>query len=695
MSIRAAFWLTKFPQFQFLHQGTFLYNFAAPSLLCNYYHNVATVTTALSSIVNPKLSISTTPSQPRPPKSAYNNLDDALVSFNRMLKSRSIPSIYSINKLLGSIVKLGHYQTVLSLIKQLHLQGVLVDAYTINIGINCYCHLNRVDFGFSLLGSLFKGGYEPNVVTFTALIKGLFAQDKFSEAKNLLVKLVTDKQIELDAVTYGTVINGLCKSGNTKIAMELLRSIETLNFEADKMLCCYNMIIDSLCKDRMISNAKNLLVEMTKKGISPSVITYTSLIHGLCNFGQWKEVTELLWEMVDRNVSPNAHTFSIVVDALCKEGRVREAEDVLDVMIHRGEVPEIVTYNALMDGYCLQGQMEEAQKVFDSMVNGGLEPNIISYNTLINGYCKKRRIDEALHLFKDVSRKRLNYNIVTYNSILHGLFENGKFDVAQEVFNEMLAEGRSPDAVTYNIVLNCMCKNRQFTEAFSFFRSMQNSELYINIASYNILIDAACKDGKLEIAKELLNELLSNGLQPDARTYNAIINGLCEEGSLNEAKELLMRMEDNDCLPTDVTYNVIVRGFLKKNQTYEAMALLDKMRRSGFSADNSTIEMLVNHELRLGLSKKGADQKASNADKSSSVSEASSSAKGKLPGDKEGGSMQITNLAESVKVSGQTNGPRAIDIACYDYPNYDKDFKDEEEPMKDIHRVSQLQGSTL
>ncbi|KAM7462402.1 LOW QUALITY PROTEIN: hypothetical protein LguiA_030523 [Lonicera macranthoides] len=280
---------------------------------------------------------------------------------------------------------------------------------------------------------------------------GLFAQYKHSEAKKLLIKLVTEKQMKPDAVTYGTVINGLCKSGNTKIAIELLRSMETLNFEADTMIVFeadtmvywYNMIIDSLCKDRMISDAMNLLVKMTEKGISLNVVTYTSfflfldkkhtytsLIHGLCNFGQWKEVTRLLREMVHQNVPPNAHTFNIVVDALCKEGRVREAEDVLDVMIQRGEVLDIVTYSALMDGYCLQCQMEEARKVFDAMVNGGLEPDIISYNTLINGYCKKRRIDEALHLFKNVSRKRLNYNIVTYYTILHGLSEDGKFDVA-------------------------------------------------------------------------------------------------------------------------------------------------------------------------------------------------------------------------------------------------------------------------
>ncbi|KAM7462446.1 hypothetical protein LguiA_030567 [Lonicera macranthoides] len=285
MSIGAVLAFTKFPQF--CPQGSFLYNFAA------FIHHSPSLLRVCNNVANPNRSISTTQSQRKPPKSASNNLQDSLVSFNRLLKSRATHSIIPINRVLGSIVKMGHYNTVLSLIKQVQLHGVPVDAYTISIGINCYCHLNRVTFGFSLLGSLFKRGYEPDVVIFTTLIKGLFSQDKFSEAKKLLKRLVTEKQIEPDAVTYGTVINGLCKSGNTKIAIEFLRSMETLKFEANTMVYCYSMIIDSLCKDRMIIDAKNLLVEMTKKGISPDVVTYSSLIHGLCNFGQWKEVTEL------------------------------------------------------------------------------------------------------------------------------------------------------------------------------------------------------------------------------------------------------------------------------------------------------------------------------------------------------------------------------------------------------------------
>ncbi|KAM7462385.1 hypothetical protein LguiA_030506 [Lonicera macranthoides] len=251
---------------------------------------------------------------------------------------------------------MGHYQTGLSLIKQLHLQGVPVDAYTINIGINCYCHLNRVDFGFILLGSLFKRGYEPNVVTFNTLMKGLFTEDKHSEAKNLFTKLVRKKQIEPDIVTYGTVINGLCKSGKTKIAIELLRSMETLNFEAD--VYCYSMIIDSLCKDRMISDAKNLLVEMTKKGISP-------------NDGKLEIAKELLNELFSNGLQPNARTYNAIINGLCQEGSLDEAKELLMRMEDSGCFPTEVTYNVIVRGFLKKKQTYKAMALLEKMRESG------------------------------------------------------------------------------------------------------------------------------------------------------------------------------------------------------------------------------------------------------------------------------------------------------------------------------------
>ncbi|GMP77328.1 hypothetical protein CsSME_00033630 [Camellia sinensis var. sinensis] len=173
---------------------------------------------------------STSPTSPPPPlpaavavipkqrcNSGPNDLQSALISFNRMLQMRPLPPISQFNKALGPITKMGRYAIALSLIlnKLQQCQGIQVDLYTFNIAINCYCRLNQVHFGFSLLGSLFKRGFTPDATTFNTLINGLILEDKTPEAVELFKKLITTREIEPDLVMYGTVVNGLCRTGNT------------------------------------------------------------------------------------------------------------------------------------------------------------------------------------------------------------------------------------------------------------------------------------------------------------------------------------------------------------------------------------------------------------------------------------------------------------------------------------------------
>ncbi|XP_020969604.1 putative pentatricopeptide repeat-containing protein At1g12700, mitochondrial isoform X2 [Arachis ipaensis] len=128
-----------------------------------------------------------------------------------------------------------------------------------------------------------------------------------------------------DAHTIGTIINGLCKMGNTPAAIAILRKTETRNCKPSVDVAGYNAIVDSLCKDGLVSEALSLFSEMTTKGIQPSTITYNCLIQGLCTFSRWQEAASLLSERKQKGIMPDTHTFTILMDALCKEGKISSA----------------------------------------------------------------------------------------------------------------------------------------------------------------------------------------------------------------------------------------------------------------------------------------------------------------------------------------------------------------------------------
>ncbi|KAL0456577.1 UNVERIFIED_CONTAM: putative pentatricopeptide repeat-containing protein, mitochondrial [Sesamum latifolium] len=319
--------------------------------------------------------------------SCIHEVDDAVFLFRQMLRMRPQPSVVQFTKLLNVVVKMKQYPVALYLFDEMCKWGTPINEYTLNIVINCYSLLNRVDFRFAILGSFFKRGYEPNVTTFNTLIKGLFLDDKIVEAEKLFKKLLTLKLCVLDEFTILTVINGLCRAGHTLTACDLLGLFEKTSFKPN--VYSYTTVIDSLCKDRMVDEARQLLAKMIDSGISPNIATYSSVVQGLCNFGRWKDVKDLISEMVNHKISLDVITFTILVDAFCKEGMVKEAEDIVEIMMQRNMSPNVVTYNALIDGYYLVGQIDKARELLDSMPGRGLKPSIISYNSLINGYCKK------------------------------------------------------------------------------------------------------------------------------------------------------------------------------------------------------------------------------------------------------------------------------------------------------------------
>jgi pentatricopeptide repeat protein len=159
----------------------------------------------------------------------FRNLDDTLGVFDRMIHMHPLPSTVDFTQLLTAIARMKHHSTVISLIKELELSRIVPNVYIMSILINCFCHLSRVDFGFSILTRILILGFELDCIILRTLIKGLCIQDKIVEAVKLVNKI---KKIgyQPDIVTYGTIVNCLCKIGKTKEAIGWFRKMDERNF---------------------------------------------------------------------------------------------------------------------------------------------------------------------------------------------------------------------------------------------------------------------------------------------------------------------------------------------------------------------------------------------------------------------------------------------------------------------------------
>ncbi|KAL5711976.1 hypothetical protein ACHQM5_014192 [Ranunculus cassubicifolius] len=151
-------------------------------------------------------------------KSGTLGSEEASSMLNRLIQMRPLPSIYPFNQILGAVVKMKRYSSVFHLVKMMDSVGVRPDIVTLSILINCCCCVGRVDFGFAVLGNIFKLGFEPNVITLTTLLKGLASEGRVDELMDLFNKIL-DNGYPCNEVTCGAVIIGIGKTVNANAAL--------------------------------------------------------------------------------------------------------------------------------------------------------------------------------------------------------------------------------------------------------------------------------------------------------------------------------------------------------------------------------------------------------------------------------------------------------------------------------------------
>ncbi|KAL8110140.1 uncharacterized protein LOC141675045 isoform X2 [Apium graveolens] len=475
-------------------------------------------------------------------KFGFDNLDDALLLFRKMTEMRPLPLDIHFNQLLNALVKMEHYITAVSLFFNMCSLRIPVNEVTFSIAINCCCHSDRVDYAFSLLAGIFKRGFIPSVVNYTTLLSGLLSQHKSAEAELLFTNLIKFKEVQPNVVTFNTVINVLCKTHHTNMALWLFDFMEKCNCKPNTVT--YSFVIDSLCKRALVNDALNLHSEMIEKGILPDVFTYNAIIQVLCNLNRWEEVKLLIKQMIDdMNIYPTARTFNIMVDASLKSGKMDDAKELIEMMNERGQYPNIETYNALLQAYCSHGQLDGALGLLNTIASKKIVPSTYTYNILLNAYCKNMNIDKAMDLYRNMACEGLRPTVATHYILLHGLCQVGKSMEALTFFYKILDQGHKTNIAMYRTLLDGLCKNRYIDNALSFFHEMKCNGLFPRSNTYNIIIRGCLRNKQYNKACKLVDEMFDCGFLADSVT-TSLLECIC----LSQERDPTLRAMYRKCL---------------------------------------------------------------------------------------------------------------------------------------------------
>jgi pentatricopeptide repeat protein len=255
-------------------------------------------------------------------------------------------------------------------------------------------------------------GVEPSSFLYNALIGKL---GKARRIDDCLLYFAEMRQLNIKptSVTYGTVVNALCRVSDEKFAEELFDEMEAMpNYKARP--APYNSMMQFF---------------LTTKRDKSKVLAYYE-------------------RMRAKGIAPTAHTHKLLVDthATLEPVNMTAADAVLDMIRASGQQPEPVHYASLIHARgCVMHDMAGARRIFDSVVKDPtIAPNACLFQALFEAMVANHQVAETESVLKQMQSKRINLTPYIANTLIHGWAAENNISKAKEIYNSVGRDRREP-----------------------------------------------------------------------------------------------------------------------------------------------------------------------------------------------------------------------------------------------------------
>jgi pentatricopeptide repeat protein len=255
-------------------------------------------------------------------------------------------------------------------------------------------------------------GVEPSSFLYNALIGKLGKARRiddclfyFSEMRNLGIRPTS--------VTYGTIVNALCRVSDEKFAEELFEEMETMPNYKPRPAPYHSMMQFFLTTKRDRSKVLSYYERMRAKRIEPTTHTYKLLID-----------TYATLEPVD-------------MDA---------AEKVLEQVRGAGAVPEAVHYSSLIHAKgCVLHDMEGARRLFDTVLaDTRIRPQACLYQALFEAMVANHQIADTEAILRDMRARHVEMTPYIANSLIHCWALSHNIEKAKAIYESVSESRREP-----------------------------------------------------------------------------------------------------------------------------------------------------------------------------------------------------------------------------------------------------------
>ncbi|KAM3376171.1 pentatricopeptide repeat-containing protein [Capsicum galapagoense] len=289
------------------------------------------------------------------------------------------------------------------------------DLVALNALVSGCVQCGMVKEALDLVEEMKVRGVKPNVVTYNTLIAG-FSQEDDRVMVSRVVELMHDDGLELDVVSWTSIVSGLVRNFHNKEAFDTFKrmldvgmcpSSATISsilpacatvvdlmhgkeihgyaivMGIEKDVYVRSALVDMYAKCGFISEAKHLFSKTRER----NTVTWNSMIFGYANHGYCSEAIELFDQMLrGEEGKPDHLTFTASLTACSHAGLVQYGESLFKLMQEKYAIkPRLEHFACMVDLLGRAGKLDEAYDLIQSM---SIEPDLFVWGALL-GACRQ------------------------------------------------------------------------------------------------------------------------------------------------------------------------------------------------------------------------------------------------------------------------------------------------------------------
>lgn len=255
-------------------------------------------------------------------------------------------------------------------------------------------------------------GVTPTVFLFNAVIGKLGKARRIDDCLQYFGQM-QNLGIRPSSVTYGTLVNALCRTSEETFAVEMFDEMEA---------------------------APNY---------RPRPAPYNSIIQYFLNTKRDRaKVLQYYGRMRSRDIKPTSHTYKLLIEAYATLEPVNlvAAETVLEDMRANGVMPEAVHYGTMIHAKgCVLSDMEGAHAIFDSVLaDSSIRPTDNLYQNMLEAMVANHQVADSDAVLKDMKQRGIGMTPYIANTLIHGWAAAGNINKAKYVYDTLGKDKREP-----------------------------------------------------------------------------------------------------------------------------------------------------------------------------------------------------------------------------------------------------------